>query len=121
VLGAGVMGLTAATLLLDLGLKVTIYSDRKPADTTSFRAGGQWAVSVVEFQGKELELSAIVKTAYTTFKNSIGKGFGVSARPNYAATRSENLDVVLKLAPGLIPEPIPLPRMPVEGHAQGFE
>ena len=36
VLGAGVMGLTAATLLLELGLKVTIYSDRKPADTTSF-------------------------------------------------------------------------------------
>src|SRR3954467_9843438 len=28
VLGAGVMGMTAATLLLDLGLSVTIYSDR---------------------------------------------------------------------------------------------
>jgi D-amino-acid oxidase len=122
VLGAGVMGLTAATLLLDLGLKVTIYSDHKPADTTSFKAGGQWAVSIVEFQGKEQELSAIVKTAYTTFKSSIGKGFGVSARPNYTATRSENLDVVLKLAPGLIPEPVPLPRMPFEGHTHpGFE
>src|SRR5882724_10465191 len=35
VLGAGVMGLTAATLLLDLGLKVTIYSARAPLDTTS--------------------------------------------------------------------------------------
>jgi hypothetical protein len=49
VLGAGVVGLTAATLLLDLGVDVTIYSDRKPVDTTSFKAGGQWAVSVVEF------------------------------------------------------------------------
>jgi D-amino-acid oxidase len=122
VLGAGVMGMTSATMLLDLGLKVTIYSDRKPADTTSFKAGGQWAVSVVTFEGKEQELGEIIKTAYTTFKNSIGKGFGVSERPNYTATRSENLDIVLKLAPGLIPPPVWLPRLPFEGHTQpGWE
>ena len=122
VLGAGVMGLTAATLLLDLGLKVTIYSDRKPADTTSAKAGGQWAVSVVEFGGKEQELKDIVKTAYTTFKAGIGKGFGVSERPNYTATRSHNLEIVLKLAPGLIPPPLALARMPFEGHtSSGFE
>jgi D-amino-acid oxidase len=122
VLGAGVMGLTAATLLLDLGLNVTIYSDRKPADTTSAKAGGQWAVSVVEFQGKEQELADIIKTAFTTFKNSIGSGFGVSARPNYTRTRSHNLDIVLQLAPGLIPPPVALARMPFEGHTEpGFE
>ena len=122
VLGAGVMGLTAATLLLDLGLNVTIYSDRKPADTTSAKAGGQWAVSVVEFQGKERELADIIKTAFATFKNSIGGGFGVSAQPNYTRTRSHNLDVVLQLAPGLIPPPVALARMPFEGHTKpGFE
>ena len=122
VLGAGVMGLTAATLLLDLGLNVTIYSDRKPADTTSAKAGGQWAVSVVEFQGKEQELADIIKIAFTTLKNSIGSGFGVSARPNYTRTRSHNLDVVLQLAPGLIPPPVALARMPFEGHTKpGFE
>jgi hypothetical protein len=115
VLGAGVMGMTAATLLLDLGLNVTIFSDRKPADTTSFKAGGQWAVSVVEFQGKQQELKGIIKTAYTTFKNSIGKGFGVSERPNFTATRSHNLDVVLQLVPGLIPAPVPM-ILPFEGH-----
>jgi glycine/D-amino acid oxidase-like deaminating enzyme len=122
VLGAGVMGLTAATLLLDLGADVTIYADRLPPDTTSFKAGGQWAVSVVEFQGKEQELAEIITTAYTTFKNSIGNGFGVSPRPNYTRTRSHNLDVVLQLAPGLIPPPVALARMPFEGHTQpGFE
>lgn len=122
VLGAGVMGMTAATLLLDLGLNVTIYSDRKPAETTSSKAGGQWAVSVVEFQGKKQELTDIIKTAYTTFKNSIGNGFGVSARPNYTRTRSHNLEVVLQLAPGLIPPPVALARMPFEGHNKpGFE
>ncbi|MEA2959848.1 MAG: hypothetical protein QOJ58_5898 [Alphaproteobacteria bacterium] len=115
VLGAGVMGMTAATRLLDLGLKVTIFSDRKPAETTSFKAGGQWAVSVVEFQGKEQELKGIIKTAYNTFKDSIGQGFGVSERPNFTATRSHNLDVVLQLVPGLIPDPVPL-LLPFEGH-----
>ncbi|MEA2928102.1 MAG: hypothetical protein QOG38_530, partial [Hyphomicrobiales bacterium] len=121
VLGAGVMGLTAATLLLDLGLKVTIYSDRKVADTTSMKAGGQWAVSVVEFAGKEQELKGIIKNAYTMFKASIGKGFGVSEQPNYTATPSHNLDVVLQLVPGLIPKRVSLPRMPFEGHTKpGF-
>jgi D-amino-acid oxidase len=122
VLGAGVMGLTAATLLLDLGLEVTIYSSRKPVDTTSFKAGGQWAVSIVEFAGKERELKGILKTAYTTFKNSIGKGFGVSQHPNYTATRSHNLELVLQLVPGLLPEPVRLPRLPFEGHTKpGYE
>lgn len=115
VLGAGVMGLTAATLLLDLGLNVTIFADRKPADTTSAKAGGQWAVSVVEFSGKEQEFKGIIKTAYTTFKDSIGKGFGVSERPNFTATRSHNLEVVLQLVPDLIPEPVPV-LLPFEGH-----
>src|SRR5438445_2632082 len=78
VLGAGVMGLTAATLLLDLGLKVTLFSERMPAATTSFKAGGQWAVSVVEFAGKEKELAEIIRSAYARFKGSIGQGFGVS-------------------------------------------
>ena len=56
------------------------------------------------------------------FKNSIGQGFGVSERPNYTATRSHNLDVVLQLAPGLIPQPVALPRMPFQGHTQpGFK
>ena len=118
VLGAGVMGLTAATLLLDLGLKVTIYSSRKPVDTTSFKAGGQWAVSIVEFVGKERELKGILKTSYTKFKHSIGRGFGVSDHANYTATPSHNLDVVLQLVPGLLPDPVRLPRLPFEGHTQ---
>jgi glycine/D-amino acid oxidase-like deaminating enzyme len=122
ILGAGVMGLTAATLLLELGIPVTIYYDRPPSATTSSKAGGQWAVSVVEFAGKERELADIVKFAYITFKRSIGKDFGVSERPNYTATRSHNLAVVLQLVPGLIQPPQHLERMPFEGHTEpGFE
>jgi D-amino-acid oxidase len=121
VLGAGVMGLTAATRLRELGCNVTIYSDRDPTKTTSFKAGGQWAVSVVEFQGKEQELAEILRTAYTVFKSSIGKGFGVSERPNYTATESHNLDIVEQLVPGLIPPRVMVPRLPFEGHTKpGF-
>jgi len=121
VLGSGVMGLTAATRLRDLGLQVTIYAERPWALTTSAKAGGQWAVSVVEYEGKQAELTQIVKTAYKDFKDSIGHGFGVSERPNYTATPSHNLEVVMQLAPGLLPARKTLARLPFEGHTQsGF-
>ncbi|MET8868979.1 FAD-binding oxidoreductase [Nonomuraea sp. NPDC004580] len=121
VLGAGVMGLTAATMLLDLGLKVTIYADRKPVKTTSFKAGGQWAVSVVETAMNQQDLKAIIKTSYTTFKDSIGKGFGVSERPNYCPKPAEGLDMVLELLPGLLPARQRLSRLPFQNHTQpGF-
>ena len=119
VLGAGVMGLTAATLLLrDLGLTVTIYADRFPSETTSSKAGGQWSASGIHFDdttaGRQ-QFKEILTTAYKTFKDSIGKGFGVSERPNYTASRAENFDVVLNVAPGLIKEPDALDRLPFEG------
>jgi len=122
VLGAGVMGLTAATLLREIGCNVTIYSDRKPVETTSHKAGGQWAVSIVEYAGKEAELREILKFAYKRFKDSIGQGFGVSERSNFTATESHNLDVVEQLVPGLIPPRVMWPRLPFEGHTKpGFE
>ncbi|MFG1708817.1 FAD-dependent oxidoreductase [Nonomuraea sp. M3C6] len=122
VLGAGVMGLTAATRLRELGLKVTIYSDRRPVQTTSFKAGGQWAVSVVAFEGKEEELKGIIKTAYTTFKNSIGKGFGVSEVPNFSKSVTPGLEKVMDLVPGLLPDRVSLNRLPFEGHTKpGFQ
>lgn len=119
VLGAGVMGLTAATLLSELGLTVTIYADRKPIDTTSYKAGGQWAVSFLTYQGREQEFKKILTHSYTRFKGDIGKGFGVHERPNYSAVRSNNLEVVLQLCPGLIAAPIPLARLPFQGHTGG--
>ncbi|WP_049562295.1 FAD-dependent oxidoreductase [Nonomuraea sp. SBT364] len=121
VLGAGVMGLTAATRLLELGLKVKIFAARKPVDTTSFKAGGQWAVSVVETAMNQQDLKAIIKTSYTTFKDSIGKGFGVHERPNYCPKPAEGLDMVLDLLPGLLPARERLTRLPFQNHTQpGF-
>lgn len=42
VIGAGVMGLTAARLVQEAGLPVTIYTADVPPNTTSNLAGGQW-------------------------------------------------------------------------------
>jgi glycine/D-amino acid oxidase-like deaminating enzyme len=116
VVGSGVMGLTAATLLVELGLTVTIYAREFWQDTTSRKAGGQWAASIVEYGNKATEFKQILETSYTTFKAGIGQGFGVYERPNYTKTHSHNLDIVLQLSPHLIPPAKALARMPFEHH-----
>ena len=42
VVGAGVVGLTTARLAQEAGFPVTLYADRRPEDTTSAVAGGQF-------------------------------------------------------------------------------
>ena len=125
ILGSGVMGMTTAFRLLDLNpnLAVTIYAENLWQKTTSAVAGGQWAASKVAYKndaaGRQ-QLKEILIEAYSTFKNN--PAYGVSERPNYTATPSENLDIVIKLAPGLIPNRETLARMPFEGHHQpGFK
>jgi D-amino-acid oxidase len=121
VLGSGVMGMTAASRLLDLnlGLAVTIYAKDLWQCTTSAVAGGQWAVSKVEFKddapGRE-QLRQILVEAYTTFKNN--PDFGVTELPNFNAARSPNLETVLRVAPHLIPDRVDLPRLPFEGPSR---
>ena len=120
VLGSGVMGLTAAMLLSEV--TITIYAERAATATTSNKAGGQWAVSVIDFSGKNQEMKEILRFSYETFKDSIGKGFGVSERSNFTATESHNLDVVEQLVPGLLPPRVKHTRLPFEGHTKsGFE
>jgi len=50
VLGAGVMGLTVATLLAEQNIPVTIYAAEFTPNTTSDVAGGQWAPSFVNYE-----------------------------------------------------------------------
>jgi D-amino-acid oxidase len=125
VLGSGVMGLTAATRLLELdGATVTIYAEHFWADTTSNKAGGQWAASKVLYKDKELQFRAILEESYKRFKASIPNGFGVSERPNYDPAPAYNFEDVFKLCknvpPPIIPPFLParqdLQRLPFEGH-----
>jgi len=66
VLGAGVMGLTAATLLAP-NHDVAIYADRLTGATSDV-AGGQWAPSVVEYNASNAkakqQFEDILRTAY---------------------------------------------------------
>jgi D-amino-acid oxidase len=120
VLGSGVMGLTAATLLLDLGVQVKIYAEHFWKDTTSAVAGGQWAASKVEFSDRT-QFKEILEIAYRTFKSN-GQPFGVSEVCNYTPVPAPNLDIVLTLSPGLLPARRSVPRLPFEHHTKpGFE
>jgi hypothetical protein len=115
VLGAGVIGMTTATLLVELGLRVTIYAEHFWRKTTSNVAGGQWAPSVVKYRARDTQqFTEILEISYRRFKESIGKGFGVTAMPNYTMERHPAFEAVLKLSPTLIPQPDVLPSLPFE-------
>ena len=107
VLGSGAIGLTAATLIRDLGLNVTVYTKEFWQDTTSHVAGGQWSPSSVKYNSTS-KFKAVLKSAYRRFESDIGKGFGVSKKINYTPERDPYLDLVVSLVPGLIPAPQPI-------------
>lgn len=119
VLGGGVMGLTAATLLRQAGFSVTIYAELL-AGTTSDVAGGQWAPSIVEFNASNptaaREFFDLLKTSYTMFRARLGPTFGVSERMNYCKNRAPGLDKVEQA--GIIPPVQRLPHLPFE-HLNG--
>src|SRR5262249_7343659 len=86
VLGAGVMGLTAATLLSEIKPKInlTIYAEKFTPCTTSDTAGGQWAPSLVNFRADDSAAKHtyfdILRRARKAYERRIGAGFGVSRR-----------------------------------------
>jgi len=118
VLGAGVMGLTAASLLSERQLKVTVYAKDFPPHTTSNVAGGQWAPSLVEHNDSQ-QFDRILRRAFTTHRSKIGGGFGVSERSNYTLHHSANFDVVPQ---DVIPAPhafrhLPFAHLTASGYA----
>jgi D-amino-acid oxidase len=90
VLGSGVMGLTAATLLTAFGLRVTIYAKAFPPHTTSNVAGGQWAPSLVNHDNAQ-RFDRILRRAFAMHQTK-GEPFGVSPRLNYTLTRAGNFE-----------------------------
>ena len=86
VLGAGVMGLTAAKLLVEAGFTVRIYATSF-LYTTSDVAGGQWCPSFVEHEDSPAatqRFDTILRTSFTMHRDRIGQGYGVSERINYS-------------------------------------
>jgi len=90
VLGAGVMGLTAAVCLAEIGLDVSIYTEKLTPFTTSRVAGGQWAPSMVN-QDNPTRVARMLERAHKTHLSK-GADYGVSTRVNYTLTRAANFD-----------------------------
>ena len=113
VLGAGVMGLTAATLLRQEGYAVTIYAASLSA-TTSDIAGGQWKPSIVEFEdtipAAKARFENILRISFNTFVSQIGPEYGVSRRINYSKLGSDT--GFSKVPRDLIPAPTRFDRLP---------
>jgi D-amino-acid oxidase len=107
VLGAGAMGLTAASLLLALNLKLTIYAKEFPPHTTSNVAGGQWAPSMVNHRDP-VQFTRILRRAYQEHK-SRGAAYGVSPRENYTLVHACNFE---SCPPDVIPRPASFAHLP---------
>ncbi|MDE2363371.1 MAG: FAD-binding oxidoreductase [Hyphomicrobiales bacterium] len=100
VLGAGVMGLTVATCLRELGLAVALYAKAFHPFTTSNVAGGQWAPSMVN-QNDQTRFNRILRRAYQTHQAK-GPVFGVSPKINYTLVHAGNF---ASCPPDVIPPP----------------
>ncbi len=116
VLGAGVMGLCAATLLTRAGYRVRIYTRELPALTTSRVAGGLWAPTHVG-AGATPELAQqhdrILRHTWNAFKAMDPERFGVVEAPMYETDdRAYALD---PMPEGLTPPPRRLESMPFPG------
>ena len=114
------MGLTAAMLLSDLGVTITIYADRAAIDTTSHKAGGQWAVSVVEFSGKNEEMKKILAVLLRDVQGQLGPGFGVYERSNFTASGVQESRHRRAARPRPASAPMNHARMPFEGHTRSL-
>lgn len=85
VLGAGVMGLTAATWLTEkLRMPVTVFAKQFIPQTTSNVAGGQWAASKVAYlPGEKDKFIRILRRSHREH-GLRGNAYGVSPRANYS-------------------------------------
>jgi D-amino-acid oxidase len=119
ILGAGVMGLTAATRLLEAmpNVKIRIYAKSKYWETTSIVAGGQWAPSSVEHD-KPGEFARILKYSHDRYSTLAGNdAFGVSKRINYSLHEGALGDVPGGLIKDQELDRLPFAPMNCSGHA----
>lgn len=85
VLGAGVIGLSAARVLQDRGFDVTIYARELPPDTTSNVAGAMWNPSFVVDRSLrtpsfEAQFERAQRASHRTFQGLVGPDYAVRWR-----------------------------------------
>lgn len=128
VLGAGIMGLTAARLVQEAGFPVTIYTKALPPHTTSNIAGGQWEPfghydeDQVTAEWKAQFMRAL-DYSWRRFQIMVGDDYGIRWVPTYQQTRRPpgGERILGAYMPGLrylTPQEHPFP---LEGHVIRFE
>lgn len=111
VLGAGVMGVTAAEVLARRGAKVTVLSESFSPNTTSDVAGAQWSPSYIEVGDYQREqFGRILQRSFDAFVGLLGDSYGVFRRPNYTDREGDHS---FRMIPrGVLPPRDELERLP---------
>lgn len=114
VLGAGVLGLSTASLLLARGFQPVVYAAAFTPETTSDVAGGQWSPSLIAVSSQERErFHRIQRTSVEHYRSHVSREFGISVRDNYVeAGRSSS---VLGVSREILPPARDLERLPFRG------
>jgi glycine/D-amino acid oxidase-like deaminating enzyme len=112
VLGCGVVGLSTARLLQQMGKEVTIYAKALPPETTSNSAGGLWLPSLLFDPDRETpqfhqQYLQSVKFSYMYFQQFAGDDYGVHWVPNYAVTDEAFTETEMLAPKGPFPEVFP--------------
>ncbi len=116
VLGAGIIGLSTAYVLVKAGYRVVVYSKDFPPDTTSDKAGGQWSPSMIavgESEAEQERFARILSDSFREFSKRIGETYGVFCRPNYVEAEADTS--FLKIPKNILPEATLLDELPFKG------
>jgi D-amino-acid oxidase len=103
IIGSGVSGLTVAAELRAAypRRRIVMYSKDRLEDTTSYKAGGQFAPSSISHtyqeQGRLPELHRLVRASFAKLQNlrqrRAARTYGIVERYNYSFSRNEAYDV----------------------------
>lgn len=116
VLGAGIMGLTAAALLVESGYRVRVYAKGFLGQTTSAVAGGQFCPAYLAYprSGEGWErFQRILRRSFTRHAATIGQPYGAVRRENYTWGRPEGFESIPR---DVVPEPRLFDRLPFANH-----
>ncbi len=116
VLGAGVVGLSTAYVLLEKGYRVRIYSDKFHPNITSSVAGGQFSPSVVEIPS-HLSMNDLILRSWKRYAPLDEQGAGVSYAPNFMVGSGSGFT---RFPQGTVPggRSFPLRTLPFQGPSR---
>jgi glycine/D-amino acid oxidase-like deaminating enzyme len=115
VLGAGIMGMSTAMVLIEHGYRVKIYTEKFTPDTTSDVAGAQWSPALVN-RGPKERFVRIMRASHRRFARLAKQDYGVTLKANYATNgRASHLG---QIPDGLLSPVERLSRLPFAGPAK---